>query len=171
MASSAARRRDSINSRCVILNSSFHRKVRIVLHLRPDGRRYPVLRRRSGHSRSDFRVRVSGCEIFGETHRARRRGARHGAAAGQLLNISGWHAGRGQGSRERRDFISKCSISLKESREAHVRLRVCESCRLGPLAEARSLVQEANALVAIIGTILRNTRRNAACRGERILTS
>ena len=60
----------------------------------------------------------------------------------------------------RRDFISKCCVSLKEAREAHLRLRICERCQTGPPAEARLLVQEANALVAIIGTIVRNTRHS-----------
>ena len=36
-----------------------------------------------------------------------------------------------------RDFISKCCISLKECREAHVRLRVVESCDIGPQQEVR----------------------------------
>ena len=62
----------------------------------------------------------------------------------------------------RRDFISKCCIALKECRESHVRLRVLETCGIGPTAEAHELVQEANALVSIVGTIVRNTRRNAA---------
>ena len=61
----------------------------------------------------------------------------------------------------RRDFISKCSIALKECREAHVRLRVMESCRIGPQDEARQLRVEVNELVSIIGAIVKNTRRNA----------
>jgi four helix bundle protein len=61
----------------------------------------------------------------------------------------------------RRDFISKCSIGLKESREAWTRLRVCEACRLGPRNEVRELVQEASELISIVGAIVRNTRRNA----------
>jgi len=61
----------------------------------------------------------------------------------------------------RRDFISKCCIGLKEAREAHVRLRVCETCRIGPTDDARKLGTESNEIVAILGTIVRNTRRNA----------
>jgi four helix bundle protein len=61
----------------------------------------------------------------------------------------------------RRDFISKCSIGLKEGREAWTRLRVCEACQLGPRDEARELTREARQLVAIVGAIVRNTRRNA----------
>jgi four helix bundle protein len=65
-----------------------------------------------------------------------------------------------------RDFISKCSISLKESRESWTRLRVCRACRIGPEVEARDLVQEANELVSIMTAIVRNTRRNAAKKKE-----
>src|SRR5439155_2247909 len=36
-----------------------------------------------------------------------------------------------------RDFISKCSISLKEGRESWTRLRVYHACRIGPEPEAR----------------------------------
>ena len=59
----------------------------------------------------------------------------------------------------RRDFISKCSIALKECREAWTRLRVCEACRIGPSEDVRELIQEASQLVSIIGAIVRNTRR------------
>jgi len=59
----------------------------------------------------------------------------------------------------RRDFISKCSIALKESREAHVRLRMHEACRVGPVIEAAALRAEAHEILLIIGTIVRNTRR------------
>ena len=64
------------------------------------------------------------------------------------------------------DFISKCSISLKESRESWTRLRVCHACRIGPEIEARDLVQEGNELVSIMTAIVRNTRRNAAKKKE-----
>src|SRR5260221_600256 len=56
----------------------------------------------------------------------------------------------------RRDFLSKCSIALKESREAHVRLRIHERCKVGPLAEVTSLRSEANELVSILTSITRN---------------
>jgi four helix bundle protein len=61
----------------------------------------------------------------------------------------------------RRDFISKCAIGLKECREAHVRLRICHACRLGPEADVEALCGEANQLVSIITAIIRNTKRNA----------
>jgi len=61
----------------------------------------------------------------------------------------------------KRDFVSKCSIGLKEAREAHVRLKVMEVCRIGPTVEASALRKEADELIAIVGAIIRNTRRNA----------
>jgi four helix bundle protein len=62
----------------------------------------------------------------------------------------------------RRDFISKCCISLKECRESWVRLRVCEACRIGPANESNSLAREAHEIVSIVGAIVRNARRNSA---------
>jgi four helix bundle protein len=58
----------------------------------------------------------------------------------------------------RRDFISKCSVGLKEVREAHGRLRYHETCRIGPSDESAALRCEANELVAIMTRIIGNTR-------------
>jgi four helix bundle protein len=66
-----------------------------------------------------------------------------------------------RGAESRADFISKCSIALKEGREAHGRLRVHVACKVGPPDDATALLNEANALVAIIGTIVSNARANA----------
>jgi four helix bundle protein len=67
----------------------------------------------------------------------------------------------------RRDFVSKCSISLKECRESHVRLRINEACGIGPQQEARALRIEAGELVAIISAIVRNTKRNGGLTSKR----
>jgi four helix bundle protein len=64
----------------------------------------------------------------------------------------------------KRDFVSKCCIGLKEARESHVRLRLCRRCSLGPSDEAANLVDEANQIVSIVTTIVRNTRRNAGLK-------
>jgi four helix bundle protein len=51
----------------------------------------------------------------------------------QLINCSTSLAGmleEARGAESRRDFISKCSIGLKETRESHVRLRVCRRTKL-----------------------------------------
>jgi four helix bundle protein len=61
----------------------------------------------------------------------------------------------------RRAFISKCSIGLKEGREAWTRLRVCQARQLRHREEVRELTKEASELVAIVGAIVKNARRNA----------
>ncbi len=71
----------------------------------------------------------------------------------------------------RRDFVSKCSIALKELRESLVRLRVMEACGIGSRTDARDLIREVDELVAIVGAIVRNTKRNAAHAAARIPNS
>jgi four helix bundle protein len=62
------------------------------------------------------------------------------------------------------DFISKCSIGLKECRESWTRLRVCSKCNIGRGQEARGLVQESNELIAIVTTIIKKKRKNVAAK-------
>ena len=79
----------------------------------------------------------------------------------QLLTCSGSTATmleEGRAAESDADFVSKCSISLKECRESWTRLRICAKCRLGPQAEVTELVQESSELIAIISTIVRNKR-------------
>ncbi len=64
-------------------------------------------------------------------------------------------------AKSRRDFISQCSIGLKNIREAHGRLRIHETCKIGPLEEATALRTEADALVSIVTRIVGNTRSNS----------
>jgi len=70
-------------------------------------------------------------------------------------------------SESTRDFVSKCSIGLKEARESHVRLRILERRRIGPVESVAQLRQEANELVSIVTAIVRNTKQNAARRSSR----
>ena len=58
----------------------------------------------------------------------------------------------------KRDFISKCSIGLKEIRETHGRLRLHEACNVGPVDEATKLRIEANELVSIFVTSVRTVK-------------
>ena len=84
--------------------------------------------------------------------------------ARQLLNCGTAVAAmleEAKAAESRRDFVSKCSIALKEAREALVRLRIHERAGIGPTAVARALRIEANQLVAIIGAIIRNTKLNS----------
>jgi four helix bundle protein len=50
----------------------------------------------------------------------------------------------------RRDFISKCSIGLKEARESLTRVRLCQACALGHRDEAARLATEAEEIVSIL---------------------
>jgi four helix bundle protein len=65
-----------------------------------------------------------------------------------------------RGGESRRDFISKCSISLKEARESHYRLRIAVETAMGPPHDARALAKEAGEIAAILGSIIRNARHN-----------
>jgi len=85
----------------------------------------------------------------------------------QLLNCSLSFATmleEARGAESGADFISKCSISLKECRESWTRLRVCARCQIGPQADVRELVQEGNELIAIVTTIIKNKRRNVEAK-------
>ena len=67
-----------------------------------------------------------------------------------------------RGGESRRDFLSKCRISLKEAPETAYRLRILVATRVGPADEATDLSAQASEIAAILGAIVRNTRRNAS---------
>jgi four helix bundle protein len=67
-----------------------------------------------------------------------------------------------RGGQSRRDFVSKCSIALKEARESQYRLKVASETRLGSVEDARALATEAGELAAILGAIVRNARNNTS---------
>ncbi|MCC6158782.1 MAG: four helix bundle protein [Deltaproteobacteria bacterium] len=54
------------------------------------------------------------------------------------------------------DFISKCAISLKEARETHYWLRLLAASSAAPADRLGPLTQEADELIAILTTIVRN---------------
>ena len=63
-----------------------------------------------------------------------------------------------RGAESRKDFISKCSIALKEARETSFRLRVfCSTCE-DSRKQGELLLREAEELAAILGAIVRNAR-------------
>ena len=89
--------------------------------------------------------------------------------APQLINCSTSVAGmleEARAAESRKDFISKCSIGLKECREAHVRLRIVENCAIGPTHERTLLIREASELVAILSAIVRNAKRKLRCQRQ-----
>jgi four helix bundle protein len=62
----------------------------------------------------------------------------------------------------RADFISKCSIALKEARESHYWLRLLTRTRkITSHDRAEQLVAECNEIVAVLTTIVRKSRARA----------
>ena len=78
--------------------------------------------------------------------------------AGQLVAAGtsiGANLEEADGAQSRADFISKCTISLKEARESHYWLRVL--VRTGKVPDDQ-LLRECDQIVAILTTIVRKTR-------------
>ena len=67
----------------------------------------------------------------------------------------------GQGGQSRADFVSKYSIAAKEARETHYWLRLLASNEIVPEADVHDLLDECNQLIAILTTIIKNTKGNA----------
>ena len=105
------------------------------------------------------------CQVVGYCDDLMKRGGVGRVLAPQLLRCGtsiGANLEEARGGESRRDFISKCSIALKESRESLFRVRIADRCQMGPPGKATALAQEAAELAAIIGAIVRNARRNLA---------
>ena len=62
------------------------------------------------------------------------------------------------GGQSKADFISKCNIALKESRETYYWLRILKECKLVPADKLNNLIGESNELVAILTTIVKKSR-------------
>jgi four helix bundle protein len=56
------------------------------------------------------------------------------------------------------DFTAECTISLKEARETHYWLRLFRDTHLVPESRIEPLIEEANELIAVITTIVKNAR-------------
>jgi four helix bundle protein len=90
-----------------------------------------------------------------------KRGSSQRRLAGQLLR-SGTSVGaklqEAHAAQSKSDFISKCSIALKEARETYYWLRLLVACDVVTSERLTPLVAEANEIVAILTTIVRNAR-------------
>jgi four helix bundle protein len=90
------------------------------------------------------------------------RGASARVLAEQLLRCStsiGANLEEADAGQSRADFISKCSIALKEAREAHYWLRLLERTRkIKEQDGAETLSADCNRIVAILTAIVRNSR-------------
>lgn len=65
-----------------------------------------------------------------------------------------------QASRSRADFIATCAIACREARETHYWLRLIAAADILSERRIRDLIDEANQLVAILTTIINNSRSN-----------
>ena len=63
-----------------------------------------------------------------------------------------------QAAQSRADFVSKCSISLKEARETNYWLRLLEASGQYTNTDLKLLAQESDELSRIIGTIIVRTK-------------
>ena len=95
-------------------------------------------------------VRV--CDVVAERGFSARQLARQLAASGTAVGALLEEA---DGAQSRADFISKCTISLKEARETHYWLRVMHAT--GKLDEP-GISDECNQIIAILTTIVRKSR-------------
>ena len=62
-----------------------------------------------------------------------------------------------QAGQSRADFISKCAIALKESRETHYWLRLLKASKID-FEQQDFLLQEAHEISRILGSIIKNTK-------------
>ncbi len=65
-----------------------------------------------------------------------------------------------QSGQSRADFVSKMQIACKEARESHYWLRLLVATDLVPADRLKPLSQESNELIAILTTIIKNTKEN-----------
>ncbi len=66
-----------------------------------------------------------------------------------------------QAAESRADFISKNSISLKEARETHYRLRLLAAAGIVSQSRLQPILDEALELKRILGAIVVSTKRNS----------
>ena len=84
--------------------------------------------------------------------------------AGQLLRSGtsiGANVEEAQGGQSKADFVSKLAIACKEARETHYWLRLFAETNVVSEQKLNPLIDEANQLVAILTTIIKNTRASS----------
>ena len=103
-----------------------------------------------------FAVRiVKLCQVLAEKPGVSR------TLANQLLRSGtsiGANLAESKGGQSRADFLSKVSIALKEARETHYWLRLLIATDMISNSQLAPLLDEANQLVAILTTIVKNTK-------------
>jgi len=64
-------------------------------------------------------------------------------------------------AQSRPDFISKCSLALKEAREVRYWLRLIAACDQAAITPIGPLASEAGQLVAILAAVVRTAKANS----------
>ena len=109
------------------------------------------------------------CRIVRLTeHIYRRRSLAARVIARQLLDAGtsvGANLEEASAAQSKPDFISKCSISVKEARESRYWLRLLVSCKLVDPKRLFPLVTEAGEIVAIVSTIVKNAQKSKSRSG------
>ena len=95
---------------------------------------------------------VNACDLVEQRGFSGRRLASQLVASGTSI---GANLEEADGAHSRADFVSKCTISLKEARESHYWLRLMRATK--KLDDER-LLAECNEIIAILTTIVRKTR-------------
>ena len=83
--------------------------------------------------------------------------------ANQLLRSGtsiGANVEEAQGGQSRADFVAKSYIACKEARETHYWLRLLAATGVADEARISGLTDEANQLVAILTSVVKNARAN-----------
>ncbi len=63
-------------------------------------------------------------------------------------------------AQSKKDFVNKCEIALKEARETEFWLRIIEARKYVAPSQLAPLLTETNELIAILVTIVKNTKKN-----------
>ncbi|RFC51596.1 MAG: 23S rRNA-intervening sequence protein [Verrucomicrobia bacterium] len=95
------------------------------------------------------------CQLLDQTQGVSR------TLADQLLRAGtsiGTNTEEAQAGQSRADFLSKISIACKEARETQYWLRLLAATEVLPASRLTDLTSESTQLVAILTTIVRNTR-------------
>ena len=112
-----------------------------------------------GQRTFEFAVRVVNlCQTLNKSPGASR------TLAGQLLRSGtsiGANVEEGQASQSKADFVSKYSIACKEARETHYWLKLLVATEITQKDQLADLIDEADQLIAILTTIIKNTKANA----------
>jgi four helix bundle protein len=131
--------------------------------------RRPPSRFRNGQDIRD-RTYAFGCRVVRFCDRLTEQGGSAGTLAPQLVRCATAPAAlleEARAAESRNDFKSKTKIALKEARESYVRLKTCLACQYGPCDEAAALTKEADEIVAILVTIIKNTIQNSTAPPKR----